>query len=131
MIWIILHLLVLSSFTYSFENDSYFDDSQPLVVEYNRYPEVEKQCSAFLSLGSKVELTDSKIDRIKNELSFQNGDWKQENNGLAPLMFIIVTDLPSGIKQAPLKLVNFEVEDVKSLDENENVWGYVYRNDNE
>lgn len=68
-------------------------------------------------LGSKAGLTDSKIESIKNELSFQNGDWEQEHNGLAPLMLVDLSSSISGINKAPSNLANFEVKDAKSLDE--------------
>ncbi|KMT09983.1 hypothetical protein BVRB_5g121990 [Beta vulgaris subsp. vulgaris] len=120
-LWTILHFLHLFNFSVSYE-DSYINyaDLQPLVFEYKRFAEIERQCSRILASGSKVELTDAKIENIKNELSFYNGDWEQENNGLASLMPFDVTDLPLGSESDALKLINFEVKDVNPLDDVQN-----------
>ncbi|XP_021749900.1 uncharacterized protein LOC110715619 [Chenopodium quinoa] len=87
---------------------------------YKRFPEIERHCSSILSSGSKLMLNDAKVESIKNELSFCNGDWDQENNGLYPLMPFDAADLPPGTGSASLSLINFEVKDVKSLDDVQN-----------
>uniref|UniRef100_A0A803MLY5 DUF2921 domain-containing protein n=1 Tax=Chenopodium quinoa TaxID=63459 RepID=A0A803MLY5_CHEQI len=117
-LWNILLYCHLFNFAFSFE-DYYTDyaDPQPLVFEYKHFAEIKRHCRSILSSGSKLILNDAKVERIKNEFSFYNGDWDQENNGLYPLMPFDATDLPLGTGSASLSLINFEVKDVKSLDD--------------
>lgn len=53
---------------------------------YDRLDEVQKACSSIIGSSSiELKLSNNEIDKIKNELSFSNGDWEQQGNS-APLM---------------------------------------------
>ncbi|KAA8535023.1 hypothetical protein F0562_030026 [Nyssa sinensis] len=91
-LWTLLELFGLC-YTASFDDFAFPDDSS-VVYTYNR---------------------------LKNELSFFNGDWEQGAGG-APLMPFDDSDMPmdSSSLISPLRLVNFEVKDVNSVHQSKN-----------
>ncbi|XP_059636194.1 uncharacterized protein LOC132278419 [Cornus florida] len=119
-LWTLLELFGLS-YTASFDDFAFSDDSS-VVYTYNRFAEIEKQCSPFLSSASELKPDDSRSYRLKNELSFFNGDWEQEAGG-APLMPFDDSDMPADSSSfvSPLKLVSFEVKDVNSVHQSKKV----------
>ncbi|KAF6144902.1 hypothetical protein GIB67_041488 [Kingdonia uniflora] len=68
-------------------------DYPSITYSYDRRDEVKKECRDVLSQASKLTPDDNRVFRIKNELSFVNGDWEQENNG-APLIPFDDRDTP-------------------------------------
>ncbi|KAL3535799.1 hypothetical protein ACH5RR_004260 [Cinchona calisaya] len=101
--------------SFDFDMPTYFDDP-PVVYRYSRLPEIERQCSPFLSSASELKLDDSRGSKIKKELSFFNGDWIQELDG-SPLVPFDDSDIPrDGLSvSSPLKLVGFEIKDVNPV----------------
>ncbi|KAJ4708356.1 DUF2921 family protein [Melia azedarach] len=80
MLW----LLVFFGFATSFRDVENWDDPS-VVYTYNRFTEIQHKCGPVLSSASELETDDNRGSRIKEELSFVNGDWDQESGG-APLM---------------------------------------------
>ncbi|KAK7327635.1 hypothetical protein VNO77_21719 [Canavalia gladiata] len=92
-----------------------FIDKSSIVYTYNRVAEIEKHCSSYLASSSKPILDDNRGYTLERELSFTNGDWKQEKGGF-PLMPFDESDLPSPLlphTADPLQLVSFQVQDIK------------------
>ncbi|OMO57953.1 hypothetical protein COLO4_34968 [Corchorus olitorius] len=88
-----------------------------VIIAYNRSTEIEKHCSPFLASASELKPDDNRGGRLRNELSFFLGDWKQENDG-APLMQLDDEGIPESsqsLTTSPLKLVSFEVKDVNPV----------------
>lgn len=115
-LWGLLELLlVLFSFATSYDMPLYFDDP-PVVYTYSRLPEIEKECSPFLSSASDLKPDDVRSYKIKKELSFFNGDWMQEL-GRSPLVPFDDNDLPgdSSSVSSPLQLVGFEIKNVNPV----------------
>ncbi|MED6110967.1 hypothetical protein PIB30_047964 [Stylosanthes scabra] len=77
------HLFVILSLSASYKGN--LDGSSKIFTYYNRAAEIEKHCSSYLSLASKLSPDANRGIRIKTELSFSNGDWEQED-GHATLM---------------------------------------------
>ncbi|CAK9154439.1 unnamed protein product [Ilex paraguariensis] len=110
-------LLELFGFSWAVSGEEFVFPNEPSVVyTYNRFVEIEKQCSSFLSSASELKPDDSRGYRLKNELSFFDGDWEQEIGG-APLMPFDNSDMPrDSVSLTSLrKLVSFEVNDVNSV----------------
>ncbi|XVF34753.1 hypothetical protein REPUB_Repub18cG0086100 [Reevesia pubescens] len=74
----LLYIFMLIGFTACFEDNIWDDPS--LVFKYNRFPEIEKHCSPYLTSAAELKPDDSRSYRLKDELSFSNGDWKQVKN---------------------------------------------------
>lgn len=113
-VWLLLQPFTLCQ---SFSLYDFAFPEDPLqVYNYSRFPEVEKQCSSFLSSASDLKPDDSRGYRLKDELSFFNGDWEQEKNG-APLMPFDDNDMHKIQSPgfSPWRLVSFEVKDVNSV----------------
>ncbi|KAA8541860.1 hypothetical protein F0562_023012 [Nyssa sinensis] len=111
---LIHYLLVLSffvfffnTFTTSFSDFEAFDEPRK-ICKFERFAEVERECSSVLSLASKVRLGDGKIYGTARDLSIHNGDWMQEV-GEAPLMPFDDSDMPKNFSSngSLLKLVSF------------------------
>ncbi|XP_027086528.2 uncharacterized protein LOC113782175 [Coffea eugenioides] len=113
-LWTLLELFALFSYAIS-DMPIYFDDP-PVVHTYNRLPEIEKECSPFLSSASELKPDDVRGYKIRKELSFFQGDWTQEL-GRSPLVPFDDSDLPgdSLSVSSPLRLVGFEVKDVNRV----------------
>ncbi|OVA06532.1 Protein of unknown function DUF2921 [Macleaya cordata] len=119
-VWNLLGFLVFFfSFTNSYSEEfatiavEPIRDDPPIKYKYDRLDEVKKECGSVLSLASELKPDDNRVYRIKNELSFTNGDWGQEADG-APLIPFDDRDMPynSSNLQSPLKLVSFWVTDI-------------------
>ncbi|PWA75660.1 hypothetical protein CTI12_AA115760 [Artemisia annua] len=112
-IWNLLKLLVLG-YAASYDDFAFPIDRSPL-HNYTRLIEIENHCSSFISSASKLEIDDNRASRLKNELSFFNGDWEQDSRG-APLMPFDDSDMPYARSSyiSPWKVVSFEVQNVTS-----------------
>ncbi|KAI3801892.1 hypothetical protein L1987_30009 [Smallanthus sonchifolius] len=111
-LWILLKLLTFSHAA-SYDNFA-FPIDKSLVHNYSRLTEIKKHCSSFISLASELKSDDNIATRLKNELSFFNGDWEQDSHG-ATLMPFDDSDWPhaaSSYMIHPLKVVSFEVQNV-------------------
>ncbi|OMO57882.1 hypothetical protein COLO4_35012 [Corchorus olitorius] len=89
-----------------------FQQTQPyssVIIAYNRSTEIKKHCSPFLASASELKPEDYRGDRLKDELSFYLGDWKQEINDGEPLLQLDDEGIPQS------KLVSFELKDVNSV----------------
>ncbi|GAY50524.1 hypothetical protein CUMW_127320 [Citrus unshiu] len=110
MLWLLVFFSFATSFT-AFEN---WDDDIPSVVyTYNRFAEIQEKCGSVLSSASELKPDDNRSSRIKEELSFVNGDWEQDSGG-APLMPFDDKEMhrsPAG-PGSFLKLASFWVVDV-------------------
>ncbi|GAY50522.1 hypothetical protein CUMW_127320, partial [Citrus unshiu] len=104
-------ILFILSLICAFEN---WDDDIPSVVyTYNRFAEIQEKCGSVLSSASELKPDDNRSSRIKEELSFVNGDWEQDSGG-APLMPFDDKEMhrsPAG-PGSFLKLASFWVVDV-------------------
>lgn len=105
---------------------------------YGRLDEVQKACSSITANAVDVKLTDNEIDRIKNELSFYNGDWGQQGNS-APLLpfddrapmhafgesyYLYNSSYSKSPKKGvPYKLVSFRLTDVSSAHQSKRTIG--------
>ena len=54
-----------------------FDRSSHVTYKYDRMSEVQKQCASVLSASSELRYQYS-VTGMKGELSFANGDWRQD-----------------------------------------------------
>ncbi|CAH1433188.1 unnamed protein product [Lactuca virosa] len=112
-VWTLLLFLPLS------DAASYDDFSFPidhlLIHNYTRLTEIKKHCNPFISSASELESDDNWASRLKNELSFFNGDWEQDSYG-APLMPFDDSDMSHATSSfiSPWKIVSFEVKNVSS-----------------
>lgn len=92
-----------------------FDRNSHEAYKYDRISEVQKQCASVLSASSELR---SEYSGMKGELSFVNGDWKQDE-GKFPIMPFdagkslgTLSENSSNSNSNPLKLVSFWVTDV-------------------
>nr|XP_043619597.1 uncharacterized protein LOC122591391 [Erigeron canadensis] len=118
-VWNFISLL---AFGYAVSYDDFaFPNDESLFHNYSRFTEVENHCHSFISSASVLEYADdhNMASRLKNKLSFFNGDWKQdqaqESYRTATLMPFDDSDMPienlfSFI--SPWKVVSFEVQNV-------------------
>lgn len=106
-VWIVYGLLVIGHADPSLQVEVWETS------KYDRLDEVKKECASVLSSASELRPQDSRIHSIKEELSFINGDWRQEA-GKAPIMPFDDREIRkhSSDPQDPLKLVSFWVTDV-------------------
>ncbi|MED6110964.1 hypothetical protein PIB30_047961 [Stylosanthes scabra] len=111
------HLFVILSFSASYIHN--LDDSSEIFTYYGRTAEIEKYCVSYLSLASKLGPDANRVSRIKRELSFNYGDWEQED-GHAPLMPFNPSPSNGFQHSLALKLVSFKVVDISSLQHFEN-----------
>ncbi|XP_010249931.1 PREDICTED: uncharacterized protein LOC104592322 [Nelumbo nucifera] len=120
-IWILLGLLVFFSFSFT---DSYvtpFDGAvsvgEPSVTyKYDRLDEVKRECKSIISSASELKPDDNRVYTIRNELSFLNGDWAQQEDG-SPIIPFDDRDMPKSSADliSPLKLISFWVMDVNPV----------------
>lgn len=89
-----------------------FDRSSHVTYKYDRMSEVQKQCASVLSASSELRYQYS-VTGMKGELSFANGDWRQDG-GKFPIMPFDANKSPGTLSEdrAPLNLVSFWVSDV-------------------
>ena len=109
------HLFVLIFLIFLFntvatQSSNFEDSNEPFrICKYERFAEVQRECSSFLSSTSKLKLEKEKVYyETATELSFVNGDWVQEAGG-APLMPFDDSDMPKNFSSpgSLLKLVSF------------------------
>ncbi|PIN21136.1 hypothetical protein CDL12_06175 [Handroanthus impetiginosus] len=82
---------------------------------YERISEVNKECGFVLQSAAELKPDDGRLFTIKEELSFLNGDWWQELNGVgAPLMPFDDRELSRSYSdlRSPINLVSFWITDV-------------------
>ncbi|TKY73221.1 hypothetical protein E2542_SST01972 [Spatholobus suberectus] len=108
---IVLQLLMFLCCSVAYNN---FVDESSIVYTYSRVAEIEKHCTPYLTSSSKSISDDNRGYTLQRELSFTNGDWKQEYGGF-PLMPLDESDLqwhrlPHRVD--PLQLVSFQVQDI-------------------
>ncbi|ERM97083.1 hypothetical protein AMTRI_Chr05g63980 [Amborella trichopoda] len=105
---------------------SQFPDINTLIEvaqeNYDRYPEVQKECGSFISQASELKKDEHMEYKytLRNELSFSEGDWVQKS-GDAPLMPFGngKTNLGSGNDMGflfPQKLASFSVGNIAPID---------------
>uniref|UniRef100_A0A803LMX5 DUF2921 domain-containing protein n=1 Tax=Chenopodium quinoa TaxID=63459 RepID=A0A803LMX5_CHEQI len=115
------------------------DDAVRRAPQYDRLDEVKKACSKVISSATELKIDDNVIDRIKNEIFFNNGDWEQEGTNAPLLPF---DDRPPRMSSSydyelynasrlmpPYKLVSFKLTDVSSAHRSKRtvaVNGYLY-----
>jgi hypothetical protein len=102
ILWTVYGLLV---FGYA---NLYVQEADTVTYKYDRIDEVKKECASVLSSASEWRPDDKRVYSIKDDLSFVNGDWRQEA-GKAPLMPFDDRELrknPSDGWKDPLKLVS-------------------------
>ncbi|KAJ4708358.1 DUF2921 family protein [Melia azedarach] len=124
VLWIAVGLCFFFNFTVSFDDERYdsLADDPSILHTYNRFAEIEQHCNPFQSSASDLKPDDTRGYRLKNELNFFNGDWKQENGGRR-LMPFDDSDFPANNSSLnnPLKLANFDVVDVNAVHRWKNV----------
>ena len=129
------HLFVLVFLIFLFKTvDTQFsnfeDSDEPLrICKYERFSEVKRECSSFLSSASELKLEKEKAYEIATELSFVNGDWVQEAGG-APLMPFDDSDMPRNFSSpgSLLKLASFWMMGIdfsRQLENAINICGYL------
>ncbi|XP_015946250.1 uncharacterized protein LOC107471317 [Arachis duranensis] len=111
----VANLFVILSLSASCDDN--LDDSSEIFTYYGRIAEIEKHCSSYLSLASKLSADANRGSRIKRELSFTNGDWEQEDGNATLMPF---SQSKSFEDSLTLKLVSFKVVDVSSVPHFEN-----------
>lgn len=91
---------------YSFDRDSH------ATYKYDRMSEVQKQCASVLSASSELRYEYS-VTGMKGELSFVNGDWRQDGRKF-PIMPFDAKKSTATVSEYrdPLNLVSFWVSDV-------------------
>lgn len=105
-----------SSYSVSEYKTSYESVDDPSITyTYDRIDEIKRECKSALSVASELKPEENLVYRIKNELSFVNGDWEQDSGG-APLLPFDDRDLPKNDSdlQPPMKLASFWITDVDS-----------------
>ncbi|KAL5729460.1 hypothetical protein ACHQM5_002407 [Ranunculus cassubicifolius] len=108
MIMVVVILLITST--------NFFSTPVSVTYTYDRYDEVLKECRSVLSTATELKSYAHLADRIKNELSFINGDWEQAAEQVTPLLPFDDKDLSKkdSDSQPPFKLASFWVTDVDS-----------------
>ncbi|KAJ7962915.1 DUF2921 family protein [Quillaja saponaria] len=82
VLWVVSVLLVIG-LTSSYLPEAAFEfksetSAVSYTYEYDRINEVKKECASVLSSASEFKLENSKVYSVKEELSFANGDWRQD-----------------------------------------------------
>ncbi|CAM0906462.1 unnamed protein product [Alopecurus aequalis] len=111
---ILLHLCIASC-------SLYFDPVQQSKQEheYLRSADVSRHCQSVLSSATKLPYDTNRPYRLKHELSFEKGDWRQDT-GTAPLVPFDSGDAPKkGARRLPdpLSLATFVVRHVDGDEE--------------
>lgn len=128
-IWI-LQVLLLVSLLFGCTSCDFVDDESESendgvrTPNYDRLSEAKRACSSVIASASELKLDDNMIDRIKNEVYFNNGDWEQQGTSAPLLPF---DDRPPTVSsgyeydlynsshlRAPYKLVSFKLTDVST-----------------
>lgn len=123
-IWVLLFLLVGLTSSDFVDEEPVPQNDDHTTPDYDRLDEVRKSCSSIIASGFELKLDDDGINRIKNELSFLNGDWEQLGN-TAPLMPFDERSPMMGFDggydpfnlshpKSPYKLVSFKLTDVST-----------------
>ncbi|KAB1218626.1 hypothetical protein CJ030_MR3G026506 [Morella rubra] len=88
-------------------------EADTITYDYERIDEVKKECASVLSSASALRPEFDIVYSLKEELSFVDGDWRQEV-GKAPIMPFDNRDVRKNSFDAsnPLNLVSFSVKDV-------------------
>ncbi|XP_042490286.1 uncharacterized protein LOC122070222 [Macadamia integrifolia] len=117
-----LFLFFFFSFSNSYKVDFVegFEGSKPqddpsVPFKDDRFDEVKRECKSFISSAIELNPDDGRVYKIKNELSFLNGDWVQQVDG-APLIPFDDSDMPKNSSSLidPLNLISFWVTGVDS-----------------
>jgi hypothetical protein len=110
---ILLHLCIVSC-------SLYFDPVQVSEQEhdYLRFADVRHHCQSVLSSATGLPYDPNRPDRLKRELSFEKGDWRQDA-GQAPLVPFDTVDEPKkgALLPDPLSLAAFVVTHVDGEEE--------------
>ncbi|XP_020227447.1 uncharacterized protein LOC109808741 [Cajanus cajan] len=112
--WVVCDMLILVLANSRFPEGMYsFDRNSHATYKYDRMSEVRKQCASVLSASSELRYEYSGVIGMKEELSFVNGDWRQ-NGGKFPIMPFDAAKSPGTLSEdhSPLNLVSFWVSDV-------------------
>lgn len=90
---------------------------------YDRIDEVKMKCASVIASASPLKPDDRRVYSIKKDLSFLNGDWWQDLNGI-PIMPFDTRDLVNNSMElrSPLNLVSFWVTDVDHAHRSKNNW---------
>ncbi|RDX97686.1 hypothetical protein CR513_19517, partial [Mucuna pruriens] len=111
----VCNLLVLVLANSRFPEGMYsLDRNSHMTYKYDRIGEVQKQCASVLSASSELRYEYS-VTSMKGELSFVNGDWRQDGVKVKfPIMPFDVRKSPGTLSEdrAPMNLVSFWVSDV-------------------
>ncbi|XP_062155709.1 uncharacterized protein LOC133863681 [Alnus glutinosa] len=92
----------------------YVQEADSATYKYDRTDEVKKECASVLSSASEWRPEDNRVYSIKDELSFVNGDWRQEV-GKAPILPFDGREFGKNSSDGwkdPLNLASFWVMDV-------------------
>ncbi|XP_057743185.1 uncharacterized protein LOC130961359 [Arachis stenosperma] len=109
------NLFVILSLSASYNHN--LDESSEIFTYYGRAAEIGKHCSSYLSLASKLSPDANRGIKIKRELSFNYGDWEQEDGHATLMPFNQSNRFEHSLA---LKLVSFKVVDVSSVPHFEN-----------
>ncbi|RYQ82152.1 hypothetical protein Ahy_B10g100760 [Arachis hypogaea] len=109
------NLFVILSLSASYNHN--LDESSEIFTYYGRAAEIGKHCSSYLSLASKLSPDANRGIKIKRELSFNYGDWEQEDGHATLIPFNQSNRFEHSLA---LKLVSFKVVDVSSVHHFEN-----------
>ncbi|KAL2927329.1 Serine/threonine-protein kinase gad8 [Bienertia sinuspersici] len=141
-----IHLLLLVILLFGFTSCDFVDEEESETENealgtpnYDRLDEIKKPCSSVISSASELKIDDNLINRIKDDLFFDNGDWKQEEASAPLLPF---DDRPTSMSssfefdlynsshlKSPYKLVSFRLTDVSMAHRSKRtiaVNGYLY-----
>ncbi|KAF3673899.1 putative katanin p60 ATPase-containing subunit A1-like [Capsicum annuum] len=111
IIWL---MLLCVGFVHSYMADELGPRTRTsMTYKYERTDEVKKECAFVLASASELKPGDNRMDGLKYELSFLNGDWWQVSNGVSIMPFddrdLVNRSLDL---RSPLSLVSFWVTDV-------------------
>ncbi|KAK7349156.1 hypothetical protein VNO77_06300 [Canavalia gladiata] len=112
--WFVFDVLVVVLSSSHFPEEMYsFDRNSRVTYKYDRMGEVQKQCVSVLSASSELKYEYSGVTGMKGELSFVNGDWRQDA-GKFPIMPFDPSKSPGTVAEdrSSLNLVSFWVTDV-------------------
>lgn len=106
----------LCGFTNSFLQEDLVKAKSEYTVtpSYDRIDEVKKHCASVLSSATELKPQDNRVYRIKEDIFFLNGDWRQDI-GKAPIIPYVDRESygsNSSDAKKPLNLVSFWVNDV-------------------
>lgn len=123
--FLVLILIAATSSSLSgFEAPDEFEQSRS-ICKFERTKEVERECSPIFSSTPKMKLGIEEIYKFGGRLSFQNGDWGQEDGG-SPLIPFDDSDMPQNTTSARslLKLVSFWLLGIDFANPNQDAIGF-------